>query len=213
MTPKEQEVLTSVLQANRRALSLLDKRIDDLMKSNPTLLETHDVEHRQPFFYCAIGSDGESGIPKTSRLVGLTQVLDNPAFGYIRTEPDSSFVLTSIAVCLSRRLRETIITVNGGATTNDAAKEVGLRFYDESSSRWITFTNQNNQPQQNATFPSETFSPYSSFNEGGFALSAECVFPRSAVIRVEAYYSTPTSLNLFSDRLQVVFGGYKVYGG
>lgn len=212
MNPKEQKVLTATLQANRRALSLLDKRIDDLVKTNPSLLEFYDVDDKQPFFYCAVGVDGQSGIPISTNVAVPSSLNrgENPAFGYIRTHPDSAFVLTSVAACLTRGFLG-----SAEKTINTSVNGIGFRFYDESSSRWISFTNQNNQPQQKATFPSEAFSPLPALNEGGFLLSAECVFPRSAVIRVEAYEESSLGQFLLNTslRVQVVFFGYKVYGG
>lgn len=200
MTPKEQKGLTQAIQANRRTLSLLDKRIDDLIKTHPSLLNDYDVDDKQPFFYGAVGVDGEAGIPITTANVG-----ENPAFGYVRMHPDSAFVLSRItsAVTFAPLLTPTL-------TTTRYARGLGFRFYDESSSRWVTFTNQNNAPQQKAILPSEAFTPYDSLNDGGFMLSAECVFPRSAVIRVEAYVQ---DFPVQAQRLQVVFGGYKVFGG
>lgn len=203
MTPKEQKVLTQALTANRRALSLLDRRIDDLLKAHPSLLADYDVEDRQPFFYGAIGSDGQLGMEVTAANVG-----ENPSFGYVRMHTDSAFVLTRVSAGL---------TTNPGAgdsTPTEAAFGIGLRMYDESSSRWITFTNRNGEPQQKAVFPVEAFSAFNAYNEGGFDMPAECVFPRSAVIRVEAYVVDSTAINpLGTERLQVVFNGYKVFGG
>jgi hypothetical protein len=203
VTPKEQKTLTQVIQANRRALSLLDKRIDDLVKTHPSLLAEYDVEDKQPFFYSAVGADGEAGIPITVVNVG-----ENPAFGYVRTHPDSAFVLTRIHAAVTSQFTTGLPPVTD--VTTGYGVGFGFRFYDESSSRWITFTNQNAEPQQKAVLPSSAFTPYTSLNEGGFALPSECVFPRSAVIRVEAYVQQfPPD----ATRLQVVFGGYKVYGG
>jgi hypothetical protein len=202
VTPKEQKTLTQAIQANRRALSLLDKRIDDLVKTHPSLLAEYDVEDKQPFFYSAVGVDAEAGIPITVANVG-----ENPAFGYVRMHPDSAFVLTRIHAAVTSQFAPL-----GPVTSVTTGYDVGFgfRFYDESSSRWITFTNQNAEPQQKAVLPSSAFTPYDSLNEGGFVLPAECVFPRSAVIRVEAYVQQfPPN----ATRLQVVFGGYKVYGG
>jgi hypothetical protein len=197
VTPKEQKTLTQAIQANRRALSLLDKRIDDLIKTHPSLLAEYDVEDKQPFFYSVVGVDKEAGIPITAANVG-----ENPAFGYVRMHPDSAFVLTRIHAAVTSQFATDV------TTGYDVG--FGFRFYDESSSRWITFTNQNNEPQQKAVLPSSAFTPYDSLNEGGFALPAECVFPRSAVIRVEAYVQQfPAN----ATRLQLVFGGYKVFGG
>lgn len=203
MTPKEQKTLTQVIQANRRALSLLDKRIDDLIKTNPSLLDDYDVDDKQPFFYSALGVDGEAGIPITAANVG-----ENPAFGYVRMHPDSAFVLTRIHAAVT--FEPTPLPFQPQLVNTRFAGGLGFRFYDESSSRWITFTNQNAEPQQKAILPSLAFTPYDSLNEGGLLLPAECVFPRSAVIRVEAYVQR---LPVNATRLQVVFGGYKVYGG
>ncbi len=203
MTPREQKTLTQAIQANRRALSLLDKRIDDLVKTHPSLLAEYDVEDKQPFFYAAVGVNGDAGIPITVANVG-----ENPAFGYVRTHPDSAFVLTRIHAAVTSQFTTGVPPVTDVTTGYDVG--FGFRFYDESSSRWITFTNQNAEPQQKAVLPSLAFMPYDSLNEGGFVLPAECVFPRSAVIRVEAYVQQfPPN----ATRLQVVFGGYKVYGG
>lgn len=201
MTPKEQKVLTQALTANRRALSLLDRRMDDLLKVHPVLLADYDVEDRQPFFYGTIGSDGQLGMSVTAANVG-----ENPSFGYVRMHTDSAFVLTRVSAGL---------TINNAAgTSTSTAFGIGLRMYDESSSRWITFTNRNGEPQQKAVFPVEAFSAFDAYNEGGFDLPAECVFPRSAVVRVEAYLVDQTADLLFStERLQVVFNGYKVFGG
>lgn len=202
MTPKEQKGLTQAIQANRRTLSLLDKRIDDLIKTNPSLLDEYDVDDKQPFFYAAVGPDKQIGMVMTAANLG-----ENPSFGYVRMHPDSAFVLTRILVATTLEL-----TTDTSTTRN--AGSFGLRFYDESSSRWVTFTNQNAEPQQKAMFPSTAFSPFAAYNEGGFELSSECVFPRSAVIRVEAYVQDPEILSGPSAvRLQVVFGGYKVFGG
>ena len=200
MTPTEQKGLTQAIQANRRALSLLDKRIEDLAKTHPSLLAEYDVDDKQPFLYGAIGTDNKLGI-----LIDSATPQENPAFGYIRTHPDSAFVLTRISMASSE---QPFGAFNGTITRR--VQDFGVRFYDESSSRWITFTNQNNEPQQKATLPCEVFSPFNAYNEGGFGLPAECVFPRSAVIRIEAY-RRPTFSNTL--RLQVVFQGYKVYGG
>lgn len=203
MTPKEQKGLTQAIQANRRTLSLLDKRIDDLVKTNPSLLDEYDVDDKQPFFYAAVGPDKQIGMVMTTANVG-----ENPSFGYVRMHPDSAFVLTRILVATTLEVATASTTRNQGS--------FGLRFYDESSSRWVTFTNQNAEPQQKAMFPSTAFSPFAAYNEGGFELSSECVFPRSAVIRVEAYVQDPSVLlDSGADvvRLQIVFGGYKVFGG
>lgn len=203
MTPKEQKMLTQAIQANRRALSLLDRRIEDLIKTNPSLLDEYDVDDKQPFFYSALGVDGAAGIPITLANVG-----ENPSFGYIRMHPDSAFVLTRIHAAVT--FAPPPLPSQPQLFNTRYAEGLGFRFYDESSSRWITFTNQNAEPQQKAVLPSSAFTPYNALNEGGFALPAECVFPRSAVIRVEAYVQHfPTD----AARLQVVFGGYKVYGG
>jgi hypothetical protein len=208
VTPKEQKVLTSVLQANRRALALLDKRIEELSKTNSLLSEEWDAEKYQPFFYVAEGADGQSGIPFRQQNGG-----ENPAFGYVRVQPDSAFVLSSVSVCLTTIVDSTRVVA-------DPFSGLGLRFYDESSSRWISFTNQNNEPQQKAKFPSAAFSALRSFNEGGFALPTECTFPRSAVVRVEVYneaglpdFVTGILIQPRNYRAQVVFYGYKVYGG
>lgn len=203
MTPKEQKGLTQAIQANRRTLSLLDKRIDDLVKTNPSLLDEYDVDDKQPFFYAAVGPDKQIGMVMTVANLG-----ENPSFGYVRMHPDSAFVLTRILVATTLEVATASTTINQGS--------FGLRFYDESSSRWVTFTNQNAEPQQKAMFPSTAFSPFAAYNEGGFELSSECVFPRSAVIRVEAYVQDPSVLlDSGADvvRLQIVFGGYKVFGG
>lgn len=204
MTPKEQKTLTQAIQANRRALSLLDKRIDDLVKKHPSLLMEYDVEDRQPFFYSVVGVDGEAGIPITAANVG-----ENPAFGYIRMHPDSAFVLTRMHAAITRQF-SAVVPGDVDRVATGFGIGYGFRFYDESSSRWITFTNQNNEPQQKAVLPMEAFSPYDSLNEGGFDLSSECVFPRSAVIRVEAYVQTFT---VNTTRLQLAFSGYKAFGG
>lgn len=201
MTPKEQKGLTQAIQANRRTLSLLDKRIDDLIKTNPSLLDEYDVDDKQPFFYAAVGPDKQIGMGITVANLG-----ENPSFGYVRMHPDSAFVLTRILVATTFEVSGTSTTINRGS--------FGLRLYDESSSRWVTFTNQNAEPQQKAMFPSTAFSPFAAYNEGGFELPAECVFPRSAVIRVEAYVQDSGGLSGPSVvRLQIVFGGYKVFGG
>lgn len=202
MTPKEQKGLTQAIQANRRALSLLDKRIDDLIKINPSLLDEYDVDDKQPFFYAAVGPDKQIGMVMTTANIG-----ENPSFGYVRMHPDSAFVLTRILVATTFEVPGLSVTVKAGV--------FGLRFYDESSSRWITFTNQNAEPQQKAMFSSSAFTPFAAYNEGGFELPAECVFPRSAVIRVEAYVQDPEVLFTGAAvvRLQIVFGGYKVFGG
>lgn len=203
MTPKEQKVLTQALTANRRMLSLLDRRMDDLLKAHPSLLDDYDVEDRQPFFYGAIGSDGQLGMEVTAANVG-----ENPSFGYVRMHTDSAFVLTRVSAGL------TTTPGAGASTSTSRAFGIGLRLYDESSSRWVTFTNRNGEPQQKAVFPVESFSAFSAYNEGGFDMPAECVFPRSAVVRVEAYLVDPTSIQLLGpERLQVVFNGYKVFGG
>jgi len=203
VTPKEQKTLTQAIQANRRALSLLDKRIDDLVKTHPSLLAEYDVEDKQPFFYSVVGVDKEAGIPITAANVG-----ENPAFGYVRMHPDSAFVLTRIHSAVTFAPPPLPFQPQLVSTRYDVG--FGFRFYDESSSRWITFTNQNNEPQQKAVLPSSAFTPYDALNEGGFALPAECVFPRSAVIRVEAYVQ---QFPVNATRLQLVFGGYKVFGG
>lgn len=216
MTPKEQKILTQSIQANRRALSLLDRRIDDLLKTYPSVLEDYDTEDRQPFYYGAVGVDGQMGIPFTAANVG-----ENPAFGYVRTHPDTAFVLTGINVAVSRTSTAVGVTTTITSATSDSSDGargfmMGLRIYDESSSRWITFTNQNNEPQQKATFPTASFSAYSAYNQGGFAMTTECVFPRSAVLRVEVYAQNPSRFGVAppeSQRLQAVFAGYKVYGG
>lgn len=205
MNAKDQKTLTQAIQANRRALSLLDKRIDDLVKRYPSVLSDFDVEQRQPFFYGAVGSDGQLGMEVTAANVG-----ENPSYGYIRTHPDSAFVLTRICAGLTRNPGASVTFT----TSYQSYLGLGFRLYDESSSRWITFTNHNNEPQQKAVFPAAAFSPYPAYNEGGFDMPTECVFPRSAVIRVEAYVQdlsiiTPPGV----ERLQVVFSGYKVYGG
>ena len=206
MTPKEQKDLTQAIQANRRTLSLLDKRIDDLIKTNPSLLDEYDVDDKQPFFYAAVGPDKQIGMVMTVANLG-----ENPSFGYVRMHPDSAFVLTRILVAT------TFADSGSGSVLQTTEKRgvFGLRFYDESSSRWITFTNQNAEPQQKAMFSSSAFTPFAAYNEGGFELPAECVFPRSAVIRVEAYVQDPEVVLLGVDvvRLQIVFGGYKVFGG
>jgi len=205
VTPKEQKVLTQALTANRRALSLLDQRIDDLLKFHPSLLADYDVEDRQPFFYGAIGSDGQLGMEVTAANIG-----ENPSFGYVRMHTDSAFVLTSISAGLTTTGPE---EEEVSRPTNPAFG-IGLRMYDESSSRWITFTNRNSEPQQKAVFPVEAFSAFNAYNEGGFDMPAECVFPRSAVVRVEAYLlDTTVLLPVNTERLQVVFNGYKVFGG
>lgn len=213
MTPTEQKTLSRALQANRRVLSLLDQRIEDLIKTYPSILDEYDVDDRQPFFYGALGSDGQLGIE-----VSIANVGENPAFGYVRGHPDSAFVLTRVNVAVTRQASATSsVTFSAqGAVLSGLApvQGLGLRFYDESSSRWITFTNLDTQPQQGAVVPVEAFSAYAAYNEGGFAMPAECIFPRSAVIRVEAYVLNPSVLTPpGTERLQVVFGGYKVYGG
>lgn len=210
MTPKEQKALTQAIQANRRSLSLLDKRIEDLAKTHPSLLNEYDTDDKQPFFYAVVGVDGQIGIDIETTTTSDT----NPAFGYIRMNPDSAFVLTRISMAQSAQPfgpnLGTLTTRANSSIQGAPPPQFSVRFYDESSSRWITFTNQNNEPQQKATLPVEVFSPYSAFNEGGFLLPAECVFPRSGVVRVEAYVDG----SMFSGyRLQVLFQGYKVYGG
>lgn len=203
MNPTEQKVLTQVIQSNRRALSLLDKRMDDLLKTHPSLLDEYDVEHKQPFFYAALGVDGEAGIPITAANVG-----ENPAFGYVRTHPDSAFALTRLHAAITFAVG--FVDPSTPILTTRFGQGLGFRLYDESSGRWITFTNQNNDPQQKAVLPSQAFTPYNPLNEGGFDLSSECIFPRSAVIRVEAYVQDLPSQ---ATRLQLIFGGYKVFGG
>ena len=104
MTPTEQKGLTQAIQANRRALSLLDKRIEDLAKTHPSLLAEYDVDDKQPFLYGAIGTDNKLGI-----LIDSATPQENPAFGYIRTHPDSAFVLTRISMASS----DTKLAFNG----------------------------------------------------------------------------------------------------
>lgn len=209
MTPKEQKVLTQAIQSNRRALSLLDKRIEDLIKSKPSMLDDYDVDDRMPFFYGAVGSDGQLGIPLQKagpNSPGTTG--DNPGYGFVRMHPDTAFVLT--------RITAAITFFNTSGTTTIPASGVGFRFYDESSSRWITFTNFNNEPQQKTIVPIETFSPYAAYNEGGLLMAAETTFPRSGVVRVEVYMQdVPAQWTNLTNavRVQVVFGGYKVFGG
>ncbi len=202
MTPQEQKVLTQALEANRRALSLLDKRMYDLSRTDPSVLQDFDVEDKLPFFYSAVGADGQPGIPFTTANIG-----ENPAFGFVRMQPDSAFVLTQVHAAQQQ--------IASGFTDVPTVpmRGLGLRFYDESSSRWITFTNQNNEPQQKATIPSESFSPLKSYSTGGFALPAECVFPRSGVIRVEVYVVNASFASALPTRAFVVFGGYKIFGG
>jgi hypothetical protein len=201
VTPQEQKALTRAITSNRRSLALLDKRINHLRDSYPDLLGDADGDERQPFIYAAIGADGQVGIPFTAANTG-----ENPAFGYIRMHPDSAFSLTSISAA---RLSRT-----ASLNTEQAfiLGHVGFRFYDESSSRWITFTNHNNEPQQKARFPSEAISSLSVFNTGGFRMPAECVFPRSGVVRVEAYTIQTPSVS-FPSRALVVVSGYKTFGG
>lgn len=202
MTPKEQKALTQAIQANRRMLFLLDQRLDALAKIDPTLLAEYDAEERLPFFYTAIGSDGEGGL--TIPALG-----ENPSFGYVRMHTDSAFVLTRVSISLKQ-------DVDTATNFDRTALGVGFRLYDESSSRWISFTNQNNEPQQKAVFPCEPFSPRPAFSEGGFLFPAECVFPRSAVLRVELYLEDPSFLfgaPTSAWRAYFWFHGYKIFGG
>lgn len=208
MTPQDQKILTQSIQANRRSLSLLDKRLDDLSKSRPSILSEYDTYDKQPFFYAAVGPDNQIGIPVVSSGASATTDV-NPAFGYVRTNPDSAFVLTRISMASTEFPFGLAIGSVTRRVQEPGSGLFGVRFYDESSSRWITFTNRDSQPQQRATLPVSLFSPYASYNEGGFTMPCECVFPRSAVIRVELYRLETGGMN----RLQVVFQGYKVYGG
>ena len=210
MTPKEQKVLTAALQANRRTLSLLDTRVAELTAVVGSSLEEHGQEDQYPFFYVAEGVDGQAGVPFTPQ----NNREENPAFGYVRMQADSAFVLTAISFAVTVRL------LAGANALTTPFSGIGLRMYDESSSRWLTFTNQNNSAQQKTKFPSTAFSSLSALNEGGLTLPAETVFPRSAIVRIEVYETVITGREAQSfdpstiqARAQVVFSGRKVYGG
>lgn len=222
----EKQQLREAIVANRRMLKLLDQQIDELRKLEPTVaVDLADPDRHQPYAYVVEGADKQAGIqvlPPTSTPVNAPNSVgfQNPYYGYVRVQSDAAFVVTRIFVCAlgdSFPDRGSNRLAHVDAPTADSTWGISLKLYDESSNRWLLLANNGSQVQQNTAVPSYLFGALPISSSGGLEIPTECVFPRNAVIRAEAYIqrwtSEPTRGISVLKRVHVVFHGYKVYGG
>lgn len=200
---------TAVVQANRQLFSLLKDKVACLSKQEADVAMAWAVDdNKSPFFYSAQGSDGHPGI-----LMSLSQFgPSNPSFGYVRMHSDAAFVATRLYAVVEITISGVVdhSFVQDGHTFPGG---VGFRIYDESSGRWITVGNREQNAVQDVTTALGVVSPYDYFSVGGLELPADSTFPRSATLRVEAYSFKDLSLGYTEVRVHFILGGYKVYGG
>jgi len=200
------EIETAAVQANRQLFSLLKDKIACLSKKEADVAMAWAVDdNKAPFFYSAQGSDGHAGIAMSLTSFGPT----NPSFGYVRMQSDAAFVATRMYAMVSRKIADQTLFFGQPSL---AIASIGFRIYDESSSRWITVGNREQNATQDVTTSLRVVGPSDYFSAGGLELPADCTFPRSATLRVEAY-SMASLEGLQEFRVYFIFGGYKVYGG
>lgn len=209
--------LAAAINADRRLLKLLDQQLEELLRVEPELaLELVDPDRRQPFVYVTEGADGLPGIP----LVQASNGFQNPNFGYIRMQSDAAFVATHAYACASvlqspigQALRQDFLDVPLFSSSGD--NPLHFRLYDESSNRSVSLISNAQNAARDVAVPAEVFGSVNPVFSGGLELSAESVFPRNAVVRVEAYArdssgATPAAA---VERAYFMLLGYKVFGG
>lgn len=89
----EAESLKNALAANRRSLQLLDTYIEQLKSILDDGDEAYDELDGDPYFYGALGQDGENGIPLGFDDTTL------PSVGLIQIQNDAPFVWTHVMAC------------------------------------------------------------------------------------------------------------------
>ena len=203
--------LAAAINADRRLLKLLDQQLEELLRVGPELaLDLVDPDRRQPFVYIAEGVDGQPGIPLLVASAGF----QNPNFGYIRMQSDSAFVVTGAYACGGIALTSApiLLDVPNFSTNNNP---LHFRLYDESSNRSLSLVSNAQNAARDVAVPAEVFGAANPVFSGGLEIPAESVFPRNAVVRVEAYArdsagSSPTDA---TQRVYFMLLGYKVFGG
>lgn len=208
--PAELKALKAAVLANRRLLALLDNDLAEASLVDPDLVNL-DPDQSLSFTYAAMdGGDGLAGIDISTSLTGVS----NPHYGILRTDGDAAFVCTSMSAYV-----ETFYDIDGSGADHcfiDAATAasrfgVGVRLLDDTSGRRLSLVySASAMPWQSAVIPIDVLGQCSFGSVGGLLNPAECTFPRNTTIRIDAFKGVSTG---DSERLYILFHGYKVLGG
>lgn len=207
--------MNSLLKANRQILSMLKERLTQIKEKESAPVDTKKTPSKGQAYFYRSSAVLEVPYPQGSNFVTRS---------VIRTEQDSSFIVTDIymvGVFVTENFKEGNSTAFSGYSA-----ETFIKLVNVSSGRELTITNGENMfpgaTPENPAFgvPFGAFTPlYSTRLGGGYApfaldysykLPAEYQLPRGAVVEALAQW-TPSS-PYYGIGVDFVLGGYKVFG-